>query len=290
MKLKFFLAAASLVALAPAAVAQVVVSDVDLFYKVFDAAKGKPTAAILQRDYIDAGSDGLRDFVPYRIVSGENLEKRIAKFPDVYANARACMAGLPGVQQQAPQLIKRLKALYPAATSPRVTVVIGATNSGGTTSAETGIILGLEVNCEDRSKSGLPLDQRLKNMLSHELIHTQQRGFVGDTVLSASLNEGVAEFLSELTSGQILNVHLPVWTKGKEAALKARFKADVDNVDLTQWLYNGMGTPDQPGDLGYWMGYLIAKSFYEKASDKPAAIARLLEETDAKALLRDSGW
>ena len=45
-------------------------SDVDLFYRVFDAAHGRPTAEALQHDYIDGGSDAVRQFVPNRIVSG----------------------------------------------------------------------------------------------------------------------------------------------------------------------------------------------------------------------------
>jgi hypothetical protein len=50
-----------------------------------------------------------------------------------------------------------------------------------------------------RTHSELSLEARLTNILAHELIHTQQRGFTGDTVLAASLTEGVAEFLAELT-------------------------------------------------------------------------------------------
>jgi len=44
-------------------------ADVDLFYRVYDAAKGKPSAEALRRDYLDAGSDGLRHFIPHRIIS-----------------------------------------------------------------------------------------------------------------------------------------------------------------------------------------------------------------------------
>jgi hypothetical protein len=44
-------------------------ADVDLFFRVYDAAKGKPSAEVLRRDYLDAGSDGLRHFIPHRIIS-----------------------------------------------------------------------------------------------------------------------------------------------------------------------------------------------------------------------------
>jgi hypothetical protein len=236
------------------------------------------------------GSQGLRDFIPGRIKSAEYLANQIAKRPEVFTKAKACIPALPALGERAPQLISRLKVLYSSATEPRVTVVIGAANSGGTTSLEVGVILGLEVTCENRSHSTLPLDDRLTAILAHELIHTQQHNNWADAVLSASLTEGIADFLGELISGHTINEHLSEWTKGKESDIETRFRADMDKPDLSQWLYNGLGSAESPGDLGYWVGYRIAKSFYDRAPDKRIAITKLLEESDPKVLLRESGW
>jgi hypothetical protein len=49
-------------------------------------------------------------------------------------------------------------------------------------------------------------------------------------------------------------------------------------------------TPEKPGDLGYWVGYRIAKAYYLKATDKRLALKTLLELKDPKAILADSGW
>jgi hypothetical protein len=283
------LAMACLLAAAPYAAAQLITSDVALFYRVYDNAHGKPSAAALQRDYLDAGTPGLRDFIPYRIKSAQFLEQQIASRAANYEQARSCTSAFPALEQRVPLLIDRIAALYPAGTRPRVTVVIGADNSGGTSSTE-GVILGLEVTCENRSHSQVPLDDRITYLLAHEMIHTQQRRYAGDTLLAAALNEGVADFVAELISGHTSTEHLATWTKGHEAEIEARFRLDMNQSDHTAWLYNGMGTPEQPGDLGYWVGYRIARSYYEHAADKRAAVARLLEETDAAALLRDSRW
>jgi hypothetical protein len=40
----------------------------------------------------------------------------------------------------------------------------------------------------------------------------------------------------------------------------------------------------------FGVGYRIAKSLHDRAPDKRAAIARPLEGSDARALLRESGW
>ena len=274
---------------AGAAMAQLETSDVALFYRVYDAAHGKPDAATLQRDYLDAGSDGLRDFIPYRILSADQLAQQIARMPAIYENARSCQPALVELAQRVPLLIARMTQLYPATTRPRATIVIGRDSSGGTVS-DSGVILGLEVVCENRSHSAYSTVDRLSYILAHELVHTQQRVYAGGTVLSMSLNEGIADFIGELASGHPLNTQLHEWTKGHEADIAARFRADMDKTDASAWLYNGMGTPEHPGDLGYWVGYRIAQAYYERTPDKQAAIRRLLEETDAHAMLRDSGW
>ena len=48
--------------------------------------------------------------------------------------------------------------------------------------------------------------------------------------------------------------------------------------------------PPKPSDIGYWVGYRIAKSYYEKAADKTAALKDILEFSDAQAFLAASGW
>lgn len=208
-RLKLPLAIACLLAAAPYAAAQLITSDVALFYRVYDAAHGKPSAAVLQRDYLDAGTQGLREFIPYRIKSAQFLEEQIASRPANYEQARNCTSAFPALEQRVPQLIGRITALYPAGTRPRVTIVIGADNSGGTSSTE-GVILGLEVTCENRSHSQVPLDDRITYLLAHEIIHTQQRRYAGGTLLADSLTEGVADFLAEMISGHTANGHLAV--------------------------------------------------------------------------------
>ena len=94
---------------------------------------------------------------------------------------------------------------------------------------------------------------------------------------------------------------LTVETRQLDALYRAFNARDLDatlagmHVDV-EWP-NGMEggyvyefTPEKPGDLGYWVGYRIAKAYYQRASDKRAALREILEMTDPKALLAKSGW
>ena len=60
---------------------KILTQDVDLFYRVYDAAGGHPSEAQLQHDYIDAGSDALHQFAKIR-----NLSGAVAYSPPALAN------------------------------------------------------------------------------------------------------------------------------------------------------------------------------------------------------------
>jgi hypothetical protein len=51
-----------------------------------------------------------------------------------------------------------------------------------------------------------------------------------------------------------------------------------------------LAEPDTPGDLGYWVGCRIVKSYYQHSADKSGAIRDILEMTDPKAFVAKSGW
>lgn len=282
------LAALGLIAAAPAG-PEILTSDVDLFYRVYDAAGGKPAGDALQRDYVDAGTPGVREFVPSRIISGERMAQRIAEKPEVYEKARACASVLPRVKARLKPAFSKLARLYPEARFPPVTVLIGRNNSGGTT-GPTGVLIGLEVVCAT-VRPDESLEDRFVHLIAHEYGHVEQRGEEADpTVLRQSMTEGVAELVAELTTGSISNSHLIAWNRGKERAVGEAFLKDAHSKDLKAWLYNGVGTPEQPGDQGYWIGWRIARAYYHRARDKKAALKTLLELRDPEAVLKESGW
>ncbi len=273
--------------------AEVLTSDVDLFYRLYDAAGGKPTAEVLDRDYIKGGTDGVRQFVPHRILSGEELAKTVAENGALYDNARKCLQALPAVRTRLHTAFAKLARLYPEARFPPVTILIGRNNSGGTT-GKSGVLIGLEVVCHTTPEKG-DIAAFMTTLIMHEYGHVQQFPDGGEDahradLLTQSLIEGEGELTAELTTGHISNTQLLAWTKGHERAIDEAFVADMDKTDLKPWLYNGRGTAEKPGDLGYWVGWRIAKAYYLKARDKPAALKTLFELKDPKAILAASGW
>jgi Predicted Zn-dependent protease (DUF2268) len=272
----------------------ILIDDVERFYRVYDAAQSRPTADQLQTGYIDPGTDGLHRFAKLRDLTGATLAAAIDKQPQIFAKATECKAVLPAVRKKLDRALAKLGELYPAARFPPVTVLIGRGKTGGTTSA-TAVLIGMETLCS-ADWMNPDLEDRFVHLIAHEYAHVQQPAGNDDvppgSVLETALIEGGAEFVAELISGDIGNSHLRAWTKGHELEIETRFAADEDSKDLKPWLWSGPGTPDKPGDLGYWVGYRIVKSYYLHAKDKKAALRDifLVNEATAKGFLARSSW
>src|SRR5258707_452418 len=271
----------------------ILTKDVTRFYQIYDSSGAHPTANQLDHSYIDQGSDGLRQFAKLRNVSGATIVDAIKKRPEIYADARRCLTALPAVKRRLTAAFGKLAQLYPEANFAPVTVLVGPGKPIGITNA-AGVSIGLEALCAANFMEP-DIEDRFVHTIAHEYGHLQQpradqTDVPGATVLFASLIEGGAEFIAELISGAVANYQLKSLTKAHEAAIETAFIEDQDKTDLSKWLYNGPGTPEHPGDLGYWVGYRVVKSYYQRAPDKHQALRDIFEMKDPKAFLARSGW
>jgi hypothetical protein len=273
---------------------EIQIADVYRFYKVYDAADGHPTADQLQHDYLDPGSDGLHNLAKARNVTGARIADNIAKHPEMYTDARRCMEVLPRVRQRVQVALRKLIRLYPEAILPPVTIAVGRGRPVGIGSPATGLQIGLEALCAIKFDS-LDAEERFVRVIAHEYIHVQQSQALDDdehpTLLERSVIEGGAEFGAELIAGHPAEIDSPPFratTAGHEKEIETAFVADEDNTDLSKWLDNS--TLDKPGDLGYWVGYRIVKSYYQHATDKRRALRDIIEISDPKLFLAKSGW
>ncbi|QSX78691.1 DUF2268 domain-containing putative Zn-dependent protease [Agrilutibacter solisilvae] len=266
------------------------IDDVARFYRLYDATAGQPTAEQLQQ-YIDGGSPGLRVFAEQRRTTGVRIAEAIAKTPATFAQARRCADALPRVRERLGDAMAELGRLYPAARFPPVTIAVGRGRPVGIGSPVTGVQIGLEALCATDFLNP-DVEDRFVHVIAHEFVHVQQATEMTDaknpTVLEASLMEGSAEFATELISGSVAYAYLPALVAGREAQIETRFVADQAKTDLSDWI--GNSTPEQPGELGYWVGYRIAKAYYQRAPDKREALREILQMRDAPAFLAASGW
>lgn len=268
-------------------------ADIDLFWKAYDAwkndTKGAPEqlAGILDRQYIQKGSQGVKDFIPQRIISGDALAKRILREPKYYDDVRANTLKMQSYVAGIRKGFAKLKEMYPDAIFPPVYFVIGRRNSGGTDS-DNGLIIGAEMFADDAS-SRIHLTD-VVSIVIHELIHYQQQAHAGDLATSV-MNEGAADFISELITGNQIDEADKPYGDSHEEELWKKFQQDEETNDMKPWLYNG-GDANRvgPPDLGYYMGYKISQAFYEISADKAAALKTIIAMKDPKGFIEQSHY
>ena len=271
----------------------IVTSDVDRFFALADDPALAAQPDQLAARYLADPSPGLVEFMALRRITPEKLAAALRDKPQVFADARGCAAKLPAVRARLVAATDRLAQIYPAANFPPITVAIGRASTAGTANAK-GLYIGLEALCMAKFIEADDED-RFVHVIAHEYVHAQQPlAQIEDreeTVLRAALVEGAAEFIAEQMSGSVGYPLLHIWAKGREKELETAFLAEKDAKAIgSRWLYNQRGTDGWPGDLGYWVGYRVAKSYYDRAPDKAAAIKAIIEMRDPAAFLAESGW
>ncbi len=269
----------------------IAIEDVARFYTLYDTTNGHPSADQLQHDYLDVGSDGLHHFAKVRNITGARIAKAMADNPEIYADARHCMSVLPRVRQRVQAVLLKLGRLYPEAQFTPITIAVGRGKPVAISGPGEGVEIGLEALCAINYLNP-NVEDRFVHVIAHEFVHTQQSPVLAKnehpTVLELALIEGSAEFVGELISGEVAYGAFKASTRGHEAKIERKFVADEDKTDLSDWFNNG--TLDKPGDLGYWVGYRIVKSYYEHGADKRAALRQILQATDPREFVAKSGW
>jgi hypothetical protein len=283
--------------------AVLVTSDIPRFWTAFDHAHLADASDVFQREYIDVGTAGLKDFIPGRIVSGPALAAVVAGRAHYYLAIRQNTLSIAhdnAIRDSIRASFRRLKALYPQAVFPNVYFVIGRMNSGGTATPR-GLVIGAEMNARDEQTPVTELDSwaravtgplaNLPHIVAHELIHFEQAPLSGkQSLLVQSMREGAPDFVAEMISGKHINAVARTYGDAHEAALWTEFRAAMDSSKVDRWLYQGDRSTDRPADLGYWMGYKICAAYYAKAADKKVALAEIIRMDDPAKILAASGY
>ncbi|WP_281233452.1 DUF2268 domain-containing putative Zn-dependent protease [Flavobacterium gelatinilyticum] len=248
------------------------------FWEAFDKMdKSKQNPFI---EYMQKGSQGVKGFTENRIINADSLFNVVKKRKADYELSRNVLDGLSSKKKRIVAIYSALKYWYPNAKFPPVYFVYGRFNSGGTSSPD-GVIIGIEMLQNLDGISGL---------IAHELIHYQQKITGKDMLLKWCLLEGGADFIGELTSGESINQFSYKYGDQNLDKLGPEFVTKLKSTDHQDWLYGTSKKDDRPNDLGYWIGYKITESYFNKQKDKQKAIEEILNIKDPLQFLKQSGF
>jgi len=231
-------------------------------------------------EYMKKGSPGVRAFTENRIINADSLFSVVKKRKADYELSRNVLNNLSSKEKRVRAIYSALKYWYPNAKFPPIYFVYGRFNSGGT-SAPEGIVIGTE---KLQNLDGV------SSLIAHELIHYQQNFTGQDMLLKWCLKEGGADFIGELISGESINEFSYQYGAQNQDKLAEEFVSRLKNTDIQDWLYGTSKKDDRPNDLGYWMGYKIIESYFNKQKDKQKAIEEILNIKDPLQFLKQSGF
>src|SRR5688572_9512419 len=138
--------------------------DIDNFWKAYAVFQADTSKNPFGTEYILKGSKGVKDFLPYRIKNEAHLRAVVMERMEDYERIKNNTLRIKEEEKHCRTIFYTLKDLYPKAKFPPVYFVIGAFNSGGTSSSN-GLIIGAEMQSDIAN---------IPSIVAHELIHFQQ--------------------------------------------------------------------------------------------------------------------
>lgn len=297
----------------PVPLDHIVSSDVDHFWVAYDRITATTDTAeqrrLLQTYYFDKGTPGLAALREARRYTADDYLQAIRQYPKYWADMRERTGRIPQKAREIQIAIEQFQSLYPKYRPATVYFAIGAFRTNGT-AMDSMVLIGTEMAMADSlvDVTQLPDDlqyvkdylqtnpgEHLPFLMVHEYVHTQQSARGGFDLLSQAVFEGTAEFIAELATGRVSPTPAIDYGRKNEALVKARFAEEMFSPFFYRWIWNNTQNEFGMRDLGYYVGYAIARKVYEAADDKQAAVARMIEleyndPEDIEWFVEESGY
>ena len=263
-------------------------SDISNFWLAYDSVLTTKDSnlqkEIIQTLYLDKASEGLKEFIILRSHSASRHLKNILQFSKFWNSIKINTLQIEERRNEIENILINFKMLYPAFKQPEIYFTIGCLNSGGTTKANK-VLIGSEIAAANKSTDASELTSWLQgvfknqdgviNVVAHEIVHTQQASTKADNLLGNCIIEGSADFITEILIQKKVLAPYMIHGFANEEQLWRKFAKEMYGTDLKSWLYNGSQIAN--ADLGYFMGYIICKSYYDNSKNKQKAIREILK-------------
>jgi hypothetical protein len=273
----------------------VITADIDNFWIAYDSIvlTSDSTAQMqyLQTLYLDKGTPGLSAIMAARNYTPEEYLLAINAYPKFWKSIRPNMEKVKNIGTQINQGIEQLRAVYPDLKPAKVYFTVGVFRTGGTT-MDSLVLIGSEVSMTNNATitAEFPKEMtHLKNHFAnnpmsdivflnvHEFVHTQQKTALEANLLTQCLREGVAEFIAEKATKQTSKAPAIIYGNTNKSRVKQQFLKEMFNNYYRYWLWSNYENQFNTRDLGYFLGYDMAKHYYNKMENKQAAIKTLIE-------------
>ena len=271
----------------------IVTSDINNFWKAYNQIQTTQDTLqqlqLLKELYLEPASPGLKDIIEVRRYTAKEFLTAMTSYPKFWESIRENTLNVYLHEEEISSDIQKFKAVYPDLKPATIYFTVGAFRTNGTIKNQH-ILIGSELAMADSNtqiselpewrqpyyRAYKPL-QNLSLLCTHEYVHTQQNEFV-ENLLSLCLYEGIAEYVSCKVTGKASTVPAIEFGKQNEQKVVNQFVNDLYLMSVTyNWLWGENRNHLKVRDLGYYIGYKIAKRYVAKSKNKQQAIKELIE-------------
>lgn len=266
---------------------KIISTDINNFWNAYDSIQKNKNhkSEILESLFLGKKTDGLKAFMEIKKFGKEDYLNAIEKYPNFWNSIRPNTVIDSKKIKTINRAFKNLENLYPNNSKGNIYYTIGALKSGGTTHHED-LLLGVERIMGDKNTVVSEFENEnhqkmflftnpslLEQVTVHEFIHTFQKD--GEiNVLSKAIKEGSCDFIAELALNKKFTAHYLDYGFKNYEKVRSDFKAEMLSKKIENWVYNSNA---KNPDLGYFVGYVISKKYYENSANKKAAIKNIIE-------------
>jgi hypothetical protein len=254
---------------------------------------GHDPVETVQKYYLSRASKAFQDQIDSRNITAEKMAAFITENPESVNKLRELPKNLRLQEDAIRQALTELKKVIPEPIYLPVYYMV--VDKGGFMGepSEHGIKIAMSRTSDDYS--------RICPLIVHEMIHVQQALAIGIekyqrvfgpemSLLSLSLREGVATYLTRVALGRPTDKKAYEYFREHEEALWDKFQNEKSNKQPGDWMWSKPAVEGQPRDMGYHMGAAIIEHFYTNAEDKVLAMKEILSITDYEGFLKKSGY
>ncbi len=284
----------------------VITDDILNFWKAYDqvlmCTDSSRQVEIIQKQYIDKGTEGLKGIIQVRYYTAAEYIQAIRKYPVFWNSVRKNTLKAAFYAREIEKGINQLRKIYPDLKPAKIYFTIGALRTNGTT-LDDKVLIGSELSMADNQTVTSEFGPNLSHLPSyfstnpiknltflnvHEYIHTQQKTTVGNTLLAQTVIEGVAEFIAAITLRTDSPNKQIAFGKLNDDKIKKAYVREMFSTNFNNWIWNSPDNEFKMRDLAYYVGYAICEKYYVLATDKKEAIKTMigLDYNDREQLIK----
>lgn len=252
------------------------------------------TVNILQTEYIDKGTAGLKAFIDKYGFSTETLAKKIQKYPEDYEALGKKLDWLILQEDSIKMSFRKLNQFIPDAIFPPTYYLVGM-QRGICSASDVGQLITVEKYAKD------VVLKKHRTYIVHELVHMNQVKVIGidkyraiygkeKSLLALTIREGIAEFFAELVTGSYAQEQNRRFVIQNDSILWYQFQKEMLGTETGDWMWSIPDDPEQPQNIAYVFGAYIVEYYYKHSMDATEAIKNILSVTDYESFIRDVNY